>query len=414
MKNYLIRKTDNNIQADITLNSSKSESNRVLIIQALSNEHFEINNISKSDDTKTLIALLNSGDEVLDAGPAGTTLRFLISYLAVKNNSIKTLTGSERMLERPVKDLVKALRELGADIEYLNKDGYPPLKITGKSFNKNEVNISGSTSSQYISSLMLIAPTLKNGLKINILNKIASKPYIDMTLKLLNYFGVEARWENNSIAIPNQKYISKNYMIEGDWSSASYLYEILALSNTGEIIIRGLKQDSLQGDSVIADIMVNFGIKTEYFSDYIKITKTDKITDSFEYDFSNCPDIAQTVAVTCATLNINAKLTGLESLKIKETDRVQALITELSKLGVNISETAENTLTIIKRDSENFNFESDILINTYKDHRMAMSFGPFSRIKEIKIEDIDVVNKSYPDYWKDLKKFGLAFTEIDI
>lgn len=403
----LVEKSNDKINGTIELNSSKSESNRVLIIRALTNEDFKINNLSNSDDTKTLIEILNSHSEILDVGPAGTTLRFLISYLAVKNNSVKTLTGSKRMLERPVKDLVTALKDLDAHIEYLEKSGYPPLKISGKALTKNEVNISGTTSSQYITSLMLIAPTLSNGLKINIIGKIASKPYINMTLKLLNYFGVSAHWESSSIIVPYQNYQAKDYTIEGDWSAASYLYELLAFAKSGEITIDGLKKDSLQGDSVIALIMQNFGINTEYFKNSIKITKNNLITDYFEYDFSDCPDIAQTIAVVCAGLNIRAKLSGLESLKIKETDRVKALITELSKLGADISETENNVIAIKPVDS---GLHKNILINTYKDHRMAMAFTPLALIcNSIQIEEPEVVKKSYPDFWNDLSKLGIMF-----
>lgn len=402
---YIVKNINNQIKADINLTCSKSESNRLLIIKSLAqyyNNNVEINNISDSDDTKILTKLLNEIQnkdiEVLDAGPAGTTFRFLVSYLAVQSGITKILTGSERMKERPIKDLVDALKEMGADIQYLEKEGYPPLKITGKDLIKSEVTISGSISSQYISSLMLIAPSLKNGLKINIKDKISSKPYIDMTLKLLNYFGISAFWESNSIIIKNGKYLPKTYTIEGDWSSASYLYEILAFSKSGEINITGLKKDSLQGDSVINKIAESFGIKTEFNAEGIKIIKIDEPVKIFKYDFSNCPDIAQTVAVMCAGLGIEAELSGLESLKVKETDRVQALINELSKLGIEIFESEPNTLKIKKG-----NLKSNILINTYKDHRMAMAFAPLAKIVDsIIIDDPSVVNKSYANYWNDL------------
>lgn len=408
--NYLVQKTTENINGNIILTSSKSESNRVLIIKALQANNFEINNLSTSDDTQTLIKLLGSSDEILDVGPAGTTLRFLISYFACQKGITKTLTGSKRMLERPIKDLVDALECLGADIEYLKNVGYPPLKIHGSELNGYQVNISGSISSQYITSLILIAPTLKNGLKINIENKIASKPYINMTMKILNYFGVKAYWEDNSIIIPHKKYENKPYTIEGDWSSASYLYEILAFAKSGEIAIHGLKENSLQGDSVIASIMSNFGIETEFNSDGLTLRKNTLIVDSFTYDFSDCPDIAQTVAVVCSGLGINAKLTGLESLKIKETNRVHALINELSKLGVEIFESEENTLEI---KANKKTIKENVLINTYKDHRMAMAFAPLSLIcNSIIIEEPEVVKKSYPEFWNDINNLGLTFQEV--
>ncbi|MFN8576660.1 MAG: 3-phosphoshikimate 1-carboxyvinyltransferase [Candidatus Sericytochromatia bacterium] len=400
--NYLVKSTNKNINLDINLTSSKSESNRLLIIKALSNDKVKINNLSDSEDTKTLINLLDSikdsNIKILDAGPAGTTFRFLVSYLSIQNGITKTLTGSERMKERPIKYLVNALKELGADINYLEKEGYPPLEITGKNIEENEISISGSISSQYISSLMLIAPILKNGLKINIKDKISSKPYIDMTLKILNYFGINAYWQNKSIIIDKGVYEPKTYTIEGDWSSASYLYEILSFSDSGEINIKGLRKDSLQGDSVISEIMKSFGIETIFNNNSINIKKSYTHLDYFEYDFSNCPDIAQTIAVICAGLGVNAKLSGLESLKVKETNRVQALVNELTKLGIDIYESSSNVLEI-----KSGKVKSDIFINTYKDHRMAMAFAPLSIIsKSIIIEDPSVVSKSYPNFWNDL------------
>lgn len=414
---YIVKSISSKIKEDINLTCSKSESNRLLIIKALAekyNKKIEINNISDSDDTKILIQLLKEIDnpyiEILDAGAAGTTFRFLVSYLAIQPEVTKIITGSERMKERPIRDLVDALREMGAEIEYIEKEGYPPLKITGKNLNKSEISISGSVSSQYISSLMLIGSSLKNGLKVNIKDKISSKPYIDMTLKLLNYFGVEAFWEKNSIVIKYGQYLPKSYTIEGDWSSASYLYEILAFSENGEIDIKGLKKDSLQGDSVIAEIMKSFGIKTEFNKDSdigIKIIKSGESVKYFKYDFSNCPDIAQTIAVICAGLEIEAELSGLESLKVKETDRVKALINELSKLGIEIFESKPNVLQIKKGK-----LKSGILINTYKDHRMAMAFAPLARLtNSITIDDIHVVNKSYADFWKDLTALGFDISE---
>jgi 3-phosphoshikimate 1-carboxyvinyltransferase len=405
--NYLVTSNKKEFKAEINLTSSKSESNRLLIIKALSKNKVIIDNLSDSDDTKTLTELLNLIEnpdiKILDTGAAGTTFRFLVSYLSIKTRTTKTLTGSERMKERPIKDLVDALRNLGAEINYLDKEGYPPLKITGKELINNEIDISGSISSQYITSLMLIAPYLKNGLTINIKDKISSKPYIDMTLKILNYFDIKAYWKDNSIIIHHGEYISKKYMVEGDWSSASYLYEILAFSKNSEITINGLRKNSLQGDSVISEIMQNFGIETTFKENSVSIKNTGRIVDYFEYDFSNCPDIAQTIAVTCAGLGIHAKLSGLESLKVKETDRVQALINELTKLGINIFESDTNTLEI-----NSGNIKENVLINTYKDHRMAMAFTPLSLIcNSIMIEDPKVVAKSYPNFWKDIKELGI-------
>jgi 3-phosphoshikimate 1-carboxyvinyltransferase len=394
----------------INLTASKSESNRALIIRALADNFFIIRNLAKADDTQILEKLLNSSDEILDVGPAGTTMRFLTAYLASRENTEKIITGSERMLERPIGILVDALNSLGADISYLKKKGYPPLKIKGKKLSGSELTIDGSVSSQYITALILIAPTLVNGLKLHLQGKIASEPYIRMTLKMLQFFGVSSEWQDNTIIIPPQQYIGREYTIEGDWSSASYHYIIAALSGIGtDLTINGLRKDSLQGDSAIAAIMENIGVATTYTTNGIHMSCNNQISEEFSYDFSNCPDIAQTVAVTTASLQVKAVLTGLESLKIKETDRVQALINELAKLGTEISEIKDNTLEI-RPDTP---LKNDIIIKTYKDHRMAMAFAPLAIILDnIIIEDPDVVSKSYPDFWDDLKYLGFKIEEI--
>lgn len=385
----------------INLTYSKSETNRVLIIQALCNKAFAIENISDSQDTKTLEKLLNTSETLLDVGNAGTTMRFLTAYLASKEGSKVTLTGSSRMKERPIGILVEALKKLGAEITYLEKDGYPPLEIIGKKLTIDEIDLDSSISSQFITALLLIAPTLEKGLKINLIGKISSKPYIDMTLRIMKYFGITCYWEYKTIIVEKANYIPKNYVIEGDWSSASYWYAFAVFANKAELFIKGLKKDSLQGDAVIADIMsASFGIKTEFLTDGIRIYKDGNICTHFEYDFSDCPDIAQTVAVVCAGLNISANLTGLESLKIKETDRIEALKKELSKFNFDIT-CNDNSLQI--KTINNLNYHLEVTIETYDDHRMALAFSPLAMIfKKITINDSEVIKKSYPNFWNDL------------
>jgi 3-phosphoshikimate 1-carboxyvinyltransferase len=396
----------------VNLTASKSESNRALIIRALCPESFMINNLAKADDTAVLEKLLNSGEEILDVGPAGTTMRFLTAYLASRENSEKIITGSHRMLERPIGILVDALISLGADITYPEKTGYPPLKINGKKLSGREINISGSVSSQYITALLLIAPQLPSGLKLHLTGKVASRPYIRMTLKMLEFFGVKSQWQGNTITIPHQQYVTRDYTVEGDWSSASYLYSIASLAGSEvDLTIKGLKKDSLQGDSAIAAIMPELGVKTSFGDNEIHLAKTRAIAPELIYNFSDCPDIAQTVAAACAGLGIRASLSGLESLKIKETDRVRALVNELSKLETEIAEVEANTLEIKK----NRKIPGGTLINTYKDHRMAMSFAPLAMVTEnIFIDDPQVVSKSYPDFWHDLANLGFNLEEVKL
>ncbi len=405
---YTIKKTNKSINGTMNLTASKSESNRVLIIQALCEQHFKINNLANADDTKILLELLSSNQYNLDVGAAGTTMRFLTAYLATKKDSEHIITGSKRMQERPIGILIDALNQLGAEITYTKNIGFPPIKIVGKKLTGDEISIDGSISSQYITALLLIAPTLEKGLKITIQGILTSKPYVEMTLKIMNYFNIKTNFENNLITIESQKYKAKNYTIEGDWSSASYLYQIVAFYDNAELFINGLNQDSLQGDSKIRNIMSELGVKTEFKDQGIKLTKTKIKTDHLIYDFSDCPDIAQTIAVTCVGLGIKATLSGLKTLKIKETDRVKALINEISKLGINISESQDNTLLIqagkINKDI--------ILIETYKDHRMAMAFAPLAMLNNnINIQEPEVVAKSYPDFWQDLAVLGLVFTD---
>ncbi|MBL4623889.1 MAG: 3-phosphoshikimate 1-carboxyvinyltransferase [Flavobacteriales bacterium] len=319
------------------------------------------------------------------------------------------LTGSDRMKQRPISILVNSLRELGASIDYAEKQGFPPIKIQEGSFSGNSIAIDGGVSSQYISSLMLIAPMLTNGLEINIVNDLVSRPYLEMTVQLMSHFGADVHFENSFININPRPYKIAQFSVESDWSAASYWYEVMALSDAGEVELMGLKPTSLQGDSVVSAIFKNFGVETAYTSEGVILRKVDaEQLNVFEYDFTLCPDLAQTVAVTCAGLGIEAKLTGLKTLKIKETDRIVALKTELGKFGISCSSSKDS----LRIHSNNFEFQiqNSKFVQTYEDHRMAMAFAPLAlRCKGVEIENPGVVNKSYPGFWKDLESIGFLF-----
>jgi 3-phosphoshikimate 1-carboxyvinyltransferase len=397
-----------NLKGEILLTTSKSLSNRALIIQALCNEGVEINNLATANDTNVLQQLLNSQEKELSVGIAGTAMRFLTAFLAIKDNNEIILTGDNRMKERPIKVLVNVLKDLGAGIEYLENDGYPPLKITGKTLDGGKIVIDGSISSQYISALLMIAPKLKNGIQIEFFDEVISKPYINMTVQMMRYFGAIVKWDRNTIYVEKGEYQPKNISIEADWSAASYWYSMVALAKEGDVTLYGLQQESLQGDAVVAEIYKDFGVETEFVENGIRLTKDSKfrvLSSELEIDFVNFPDIAQTVAVTCAALNVKAKLKGLKTLRIKETDRIAALQTELNKLGFNV-EVERDDLII---NQSNMDTISNSPIKTYNDHRMAMAFAPLALIRGITIEDENVVAKSYPNFWEDLKCVGFCF-----
>lgn len=409
---YSISKDDKSIKGSIQLPASKSISNRVLIIQALCKKKFKINNLSKAQDTQILQNILANHRlqiPVIDAGAAGTAFRFLTAFLATQKGEW-ILTGSERMLQRPIKILVDTLQQLGANIQYLNKKGFPPLKIKGTKLKSKEIFIDGSVSSQYITALLLIAPCLPNGLKIHLTGNISSQPYIDMTLNIMKYFGVKSKQSNKVITIAKQDYVAKDYFVEPDWSAASYWYEIATLADSVDLQLVGLKKNSLQGDVVIAKIMENLGIKTIFTKQGVKLIRNINIkSQNFEFDFTDCPDLAQTVIVACAMLKINGKFYGLESLKIKETDRIKALQTELIKFGVVFRKRSETS----KSKNGKWNFEPKKLkVETYDDHRMAMAFAPLAlKYGTMKIKNPEVVVKSYPHFWDDLKKVGFEIKE---
>lgn len=391
------------INLEINLPASKSISNRALILNALSYSAYDIENLSDSDDTRVMEAAFDSNSTHFDVGAAGTSMRFLTAFLA-KTVGEWTITGSERMKNRPIKLLVDALNSLGGKIEYMEKEGFPPLRIFGSALMGGDISLDGGISSQYISALMMIAPFMQNGLKINLEGKVISRPYIRMTQQMMADFGVKVAFHENIIDIQPQTYTPIRYRVESDWSAASYWYEILALAEEGKIQLNGLKKESLQGDSHVAEIYKNFGVETEYFDNYVVISKSKELThkldaDKLEIDFTNVPDLAQTVVVTCCLKEIPFKFSGLQSLKIKETNRVAALINELKKLGYVLYEPSEGELAW---NEERCEPESVPSIATYEDHRMAMAFAPAALLKPIEILHPEVVSKSYPGFWEDI------------
>ena len=397
------------IKEEITISGSKSESNRLLILQNLFPE-ITINNVSDSDDSIHMQHALSTNTETVDIGHAGTAMRFLTSYFALKRGREVVLTGSERMQNRPIEILVNALKELGADISYEDKVGYPPIRIKGKKVTKGKVQINGNVSSQYISSLLLVAANLEKGLEIELLGKITSIPYIHMTLSLLNQLGIETSFEGNILKVLPKKSIQKQIVVvESDWSSASYFYSIIASSEIGsEIQLSAYKKQSLQGDSCLAEIYTHFGVATIFGQDCITLKK-EKLSnlEMLEIDLKNAPDIAQTIAVTCFSEGIACNLTGLHTLKIKETDRLEALKEELTKLGALISVTNES-LHLEKSSKIN----QHISIKTYNDHRMAMAFAPLALKVPIKILNAEVVTKSFQKFWDDMQQIGIEVAKL--
>lgn len=382
--------------AKIVLEASKSESNRALIINALSGNKSVLYNLSNARDTQTMLRLLESSYEELNVLDAGTTMRFLTAYSLFKDQPT-VLTGTERMQQRPIKILVDALRKLGAKIKYQGEEGFPPIKIKPlQAQKKNVIKIKGDVSSQYISALLMIAPRLPEGLIIHLKGKVGSRPYIQMTLDMMKLFGIITTWTNDTIEIEKQDYLSYPYVVESDWSGASYWFSFVALAEQAELKLTGLRQKSLQGDIAIVHIMNRLGVMTTFENDGVVLKKIAH-QDEFEYDFSDCPDLAQTVAVVCGIKGIKCRMTGLESLRIKETDRIKALKKELKKFKVKLKEVEEGVWEIKSKFEP---VDEVIEINTYEDHRMAMAFAPISTQQSIRINDPEVVNKSYPSFWE--------------
>lgn len=389
--------------AHIVIPGSKSESNRLLILSSLFKK-LSLENISNSDDTNYLLKALSSKSSTIDIGHAGTAMRFLTSYFSLTTKKEIELRGSQRMHNRPIKILVDSLREIGASIHYIDKEGYPPLLIKPSELISKNLIIDSSTSSQYISSLLLIAPKISGGLKIQLTGRETSKPYIDMTISLLKKLGVEITTTDNQISICElQKIESKKHYIESDWSSASYFYSVVALAKIGYTLkLSKFSFKSLQGDSKVADIYKSFGVKTTYKDDLIILEKIESNTDKFSFDLTSNPDLAQTICVTCLGLGIKCNLTGLHTLKIKETDRLLALKKELSKFNLKV---------IINDDSISFDnvdfLKPNVVIETYDDHRMAMSFACLATKVKIIIKDPKVVSKSYSSFWSDLERIAI-------
>jgi len=401
--NYKVLAPQKATQYIVDLPTSKSISNRALILNALAYSAKPIKNLSDSDDTQLLIKALQSDGSHFDVGAAGTTMRFLTAFLS-KIVGEWTITGSERMKQRPIKILVDALNKLGAKIEYIENEGYPPLKIFGSSLDGGDLELAGDVSSQYISALLMIGPTMKNGLRLTLTGEIISRPYILLTLKMMETFGVKSHWKGNVITVPEGVYQPTDFTVEADWSAASYWFEVAALNKDVDITLIGLKRYSEQGDSKVAELFSQLGVESKFSRNGLQLKNTGKVVANFKYNFIEQPDLAQTFAVVCCCLGVPFHFTGLQTLKIKETDRINALINELNKMGFILSSNQVDDLVwnggvCVKQEIPS--------IATYKDHRMAMAFAPAaSIIGDVLIEDPAVVSKSYPKYWDHLKEFG--------
>lgn len=398
------------INATILLPSSKSISNRALIIHALGRGSYLPENLSDCDDTQVMIRALNAkAGETIDIMAAGTAMRFLTAYLSVTPGE-RLITGTQRMQQRPIQVLVDALRALGADIEYASNEGYPPLRIKGKALTQSRITLPGNVSSQYISALLMIGPTLPNGLTLTLTGDIISKPYIQLTLQLMSDFGAKAEWvDEHTLTVSPQPYQSIPFYVESDWSAASYWYQIVALSKEATVTLPGLFSHSYQGDSQVARLFESLGVSTEYKDKQVTLRKSGKPVEQMGYNFINQPDLAQTFVVTCALLNIPFRFSGLQTLKIKETDRMAALIEEMGKLGFVLHESEGSVLSWNGERCE----RSAEAIDTYEDHRMAMAFAPACLVlPDININNPQVVSKSYPRYWDNLRQAGFTIKEV--
>jgi 3-phosphoshikimate 1-carboxyvinyltransferase len=405
--NLLLQSKICNLKSAIKITGSKSETNRLLLLKALF-PNITLDNTSNSDDSEVMQKALLGNEEIVDIHHAGTAMRFLTAYFAVNEGREVVLTGSSRMQERPIQVLVEALGQLGAQISYEKEVGYPPIRIKGQKITASKVRIPANVSSQYISALLLVAPKLENGIELTLEGEITSVPYIKMTLALLNDLNIQTSFEGNVITVhPKQEVETKEITVESDWSSASYFFSLAALSDEASISLSSYKETSLQGDSALVAIYEQMGITSHFEENTITLTKqSDFVYTDLNLELNNTPDIAQTIVVTCLGLGIGCHLTGLHTLKIKETDRLEALRIELTKLGANITVT-NDSLTLVATTTINPN----IKIATYKDHRMAMAFAPLALKVPIIIEEAEVVSKSYPDFWNDLKKLGFEIVE---
>lgn len=419
MTTYNITKPER-LQATIKLPASKSISNRALIIHALTGGSIIPENLSDCDDTEVVINALAQMPEVIDIKAAGTAMRFMTAFLAATEHGEHVITGTERMQHRPIKILVDALRQLGADISYENEEGFPPLRIKGNTLDGGSLEVAGNISSQYISALLLIGPMLRKGLTLRLLGDIISRPYIDLTLWTMREFGADAEWTSiDTITIQPQPYVSRPYIIENDWSAASYWYEIVALSDDpeAEVCLEGLMDGSKQGDSSVRYIFSLLGVKTTFATrkpgvpTKVTLTKSGHRVNRLEYDFVNVPDLAQTFVCTCFALGVPFHFTGLQTLKIKETDRIAALKTEMAKLGCQLEDINDCELKWDGQKSQTPDLHPQTTIDTYDDHRMALAFAPMAQIQPISINNPQVVSKSYPRFWEDLKLAKFNITE---
>lgn len=394
------------LRGNISIKGSKSISNRCLIMEALSGNQTRLENLSDSDDTTRLnrsLKMVNTCASsriplVIDTGNAGTVMRFMTSYLSQKEGRW-LLTGSERMKQRPIGELVKSLKKLGAKIEYAGQTGFPPLVITGSSLKSKTLEVDVTQSSQFVSALMMIGPYLDGGLKIKFSNPPVSFSYIEMTGKLMESYGIKAEISPECVKVDGGAYELKNRYVEPDWSSASYWYEMVALSENADVLLEGYKKKSIQGDSVLPEIYKQIGVKTDFEKGGIRLTKTNQLANLLEFDCSSCPDLVPAILTTCAAIGVKASLNGIGHLKFKESDRVEVFKTELSKIGAEIT-TTENQ---VKLDPSKIEFSKELEFDTYKDHRVAMSLAPLAlKFKSVLINDPGVVEKSYPAFWQDL------------
>ena len=400
---YKISKEFQDIQGDVSISGSKSESNRLILLRAYTS-YFKIFNLSDSDDTQLMLSAIESDKKEINIGHAGTAMRFLTSYYSSISENSKVLTGSNRMKQRPISILVDALKDLGCDIEYTEKSGFPPLKINGKNILSNSVTLPADVSSQYISSLMMLGVSLENGLKIELSSEITSLPYILMTKKIIDRIGGITKIDDGEITIePFKEKAIPEQFVESDWSSASYFFSIAALSDSTRLTLSTFFKESLQGDSRLVDIYKIFGVETKFEENNIILIKNKiDLPKSINLNLKDSPDLAQTIIVTCLGLGVDCKLNGLHTLKIKETDRLIALKNEIEKFNVDKVEITENSITL----ENNSNLKHQVIIETYNDHRMAMSFAPLSLKVPIKINNPEVVTKSYINFWNDLESLG--------
>ena len=404
---FLISHTSKSINADLILPPSKSISNRALIIQALCQSKPKLLNLSKSSDTQSLLQALQPNSKTIDVGDAGTSMRFITAYLSQQEGSY-ILTGSDRMKERPIGHLVEALNSIGADINYLEKDGFPPLAINGKALEGGKVDIFTSVSSQFVSALLLIAPTLKKGLSLSLKGEVLSKPYIKMTLDMMRYFGIQSSWTNNTIEVEPQNYVSKDLKVESDWSALAFILQAMSIAKSAQVSISGLSKDSWQGDSYVLNLFEKFGLQYEFKDEKLYLKKLNKgLNGDYNVNLIDTSDLAQAYCCTLSALSKSAKIKGLNNLKLKESHRLKALHMELNKIGQH-SRYSEVTIqlesSVLHTPTESF--------DSHNDHRMAMCLAPFALLFDIKIKNIEVVNKSYPSYWEDLKKMGFTISPL--